>query len=716
MNSSDDDSLAQMEPRSPPDVQDMNDQIKDSINSANGLGIFKKLEICHLTRTCYWQGQNTDGRMGPPDRNSKNLYWWQGAPESRHFKADEIILERAGIRELTYLRGQVTVQPTLSERATGDDADVADLQIVLDTYRREIERKAQYAWALHSVTVEEFGYGIIHTGWTTRQRNDKRQFTVQQILEGLTQSIIGRMGLPTDQQIPPEILAQVEQEAQAQVDLMLSGGADDDAVAFLITLDPVCSPQEAKRALKALQKGKEAIYYAPVDDGGIPVPMALIPWVNVVHPASLTGDGTSDWFGIPEWIGEPELLSRGYKKDFVDKVIEGQANKLMPELLGSIINNYMWVLGGAGIGLYIDQNYLQQDTPMYQLMNIYRTAVESRGLKMVFHTVIHPALNDVYGLHECTGLKELPFQVDVSEPVINAMLSRGVGQIVIAEQNQVIDLLNGEGARAQLGSNPPLLRGVDQHVVVKPGMQMHVRQAGVKPVNEFMVTPKVDQGTLELIALQDKFIDARYFRGEFVDPDTKAQQRELLAHRAMCSLSAFWTMIAAVIDGNTEDLDFSKVHVEVGFNVAGLGDASMERWMGVLEKLAGLDRGGVIDWNVIIQDIITTTNPALAKRAILPSQVAAQRIAEDQNNRIAQMAAGVPVQYPERQSNPQLRQQVMQQWTQYPGNIQKTTQDPDIADLFIKEQEYLTNQITQYQDNPIVGRTLQKPNTDQPQP
>lgn len=742
--------LSVLEPREKPDVGLIIRELRDAVNGANALGIFKKLEDCHLTRRCFWLGQADDGRMSSPSRDNKNLYWWEGAPEARRHKADEIIIERAGLRELVLHRGQVTVQPSLSELVESEDKEAREAndtdadtwQVVLDYYRKITQRETAAAWRLHCTCIEEFGYSVLYTGWKNRLRLDKRTIDAAQVLEAIvgiiTQQnveILQQQGIQVDpNQLPPEILDQIQAQAQEALGSILSGvDGDEEGIGVIRQIDPDIPEKEAGKVLKSIRNGEAGVYYAPEDDGGVPYPIALIPWVSVVHPVTLTGTGESDWIAVPEWIGKPELLARaeaeGWDQKFVDKVLEFP-NKMMPELLSiSLANQYSWVLNGAGIGLHIDTNYVNKETPVYQVFNVWRTSVTDAGLPMVYRTVMHPLVTDCYGLHEATKLKKLPFCIDTAEPVQNAMLSRGVGQIVIATQNHICDMLTAEGARAQLGSNPPLLRGVDQHVPVRPGLQLHVRTAGVKPVNEFMQTPQVDQGTLELIKLQEMFVDQRFFRGETVDPDIKQQHRELLAYQSMESLAHFWRLVWETIKANVDTARLTRIagqpvylhvtgddlegeaEIDVGFNVAGLSGDAADKWVSILEKLMAMDRGGSVDWTEAVKDLATMWNPAMAKKLIMPKDQAAKKIVDDQNNRIAQIVAGVPVDYAERATAPDLRMQTMQKWAQVPGNVQKTMQDQVVAELMQKEQQYLSLQVEQYQQNPLVGRTLVKPNS-----
>jgi len=534
-------------------------------------------------------------------------------------------------------------------------------------------------------------------------------------------------------EIPPNVLDQIQVETNIRYnDFVSNKDSLTAAIMLLQSMDDAISDFEAKEAIRQLKRGEVAVYYAPEDDGGVPEPMHLTPWVNCLHLPNMGGNGDCDMYSVPEWVTEVELRSRaeeeGWSMEWVDKVLE-QPNVMMPELYTlSLSTTYSWVLNGAGIGLVLDQTNVQDQVPVFQIFNRWGKSVDRRGLTMIYRTVLHPMINDSYGLHECTKYREMPFMVSTSEPVINAMLARGVGQKVIADQNQVIDLMDGEGARAQLGSNPPLLRGVDQHVPVRPGMQMHTRQAGMKPVNEFMNTPAVDQGALVLIDIHERNMNQLFFRDKDTDPDVKQQQRELNAYRAMDCLAQFWQMMWKTIQANVTQLGVNYIagrqvdlyvkgtqlqgdaDIQIGFNVSGLSGDSSDKWLATIEKLAGLDRAGRIDWGALVEDIFQTQNPAMAKKIVMSGDVATARITDEQESRIAKIMAGVPVDYPERASNPQLRLEVMNKWMAMPNNIPKAMSDPTIGEMMQKEMEYLNLQIEQYQTNPIVGRSLQTPN------
>lgn len=716
--------IDRLEPRQKPDVSLMLREVRDAVNGANALGVFKKMQICHHTRNCWWRGQMDDGRKAAPNLQTKeNLYHWEGAPETRRHKADEIIIERAGLREMVLHRGSATVAPHLDALGNDGQQETAERwQMVLDHFINRTRRATAYVWKLFSSCVEEFGYGVLHWAFEKEKRNAQRKITSDQFISfitaDVTQSMIGEDGDPST--LTPEQIADIQTQATLGYAAALRDDADGRALGVMLlqAYDPAISESEARVALRELAKDDEAIYFVPEDGDGLPVPMALIPWVNFIHPAHLTGGGKADWGCVPEWITGPELQSanRGYRKSWVKRALD-YPNKTLPELLSvSLENVYGWVLNGAGIGLHIDQNYVQQNTPVYLVLHVWRRAIDKDGHMTVFRTVLHPLVDDDYGLHEATGLTEIPFLIETAEPTVHAMLSRGVGEIVVAAQNQVIDLMDSEGARGQLGSNPPLKRSVNEHVPVRPGMQMFIRSAGLKDATEFLQTPHVDEGSLKLIEIAERFVDNRFFRAENTDPDIKQQQRQLLAFSALMALQDFYAMLFHVIQVNVDELDGQEVdlrgraHVEIEFNVAGLSQDAADKWLDTITKLLSIDPG-VIDRAAATKDVVRLANPVMAKRLIMSDEAAAGKIRADQLDRITRIMNGwKPTQadYPERQSNPQLRLQVMQEYVNDPWNQQRlqAPMNGDAMQIMEQEMKYLQDQQVQYQQNPMIGRSL----------
>lgn len=768
--------LSRLSPRQAPPVELMLAEIRSAINGANALGVFKKLLVCHHTRNCWWARQQDDGRRPAPRQGTNdNMYLWLGAPETRNHLADTIVLERAAIRRKVLNNGQVRVTPgktALAGAAATPDPDgsqaatssapgspqslmeAAGWQEVLDHHADGLERELFTDWALFSTCIEEFGYSGLYGDWEDQWHNEVRKITLTDFLQAVFTWQGQSMANPADQGQEPDqdeedplqgnggevfkiagaLLVATAPDWQAgfhQVILLLDAETPEDEMNPLRkglrkAYHDLQEDQEAGNAEDAEEAAhREVTYFVPQSSGGNLRTASLIPWVDWLHPVSMTGKGECDWMAVPEWVTEATLLSldRGYDRAWAKRV-QSYPNKTMPELMALHLEQlYAWVLNGAGIGLHLDQNYVNDKTPVYLIFHVWRRAVDGAGHSSIFRTVLHPMIHDAYGRHDCTGLRSLPVIVETAEPVKMAMLSRGVGEIVIADQNQAIDLADAEGARAQLGSNPPLKRGTETHVPVRPGMQMFVRGAGARENTEFLQTPPVDQGALQLIEIATERVNARFWRGAAgaADPDMKATMQEILAVSSMLTLSAFWRLIFEIIRVNTTPEELAALagvplpqdrapRLHVAFNVAGLSAAASKDWMDTVTELLNFDPG-VIDRTALVKDILWMKNPAMAKLILMSDDTASAQIRLDQQSRIVKLMNGwKPTQadYPQRQTNPQLRIGEVQSYAQDPWNQQRMNapQNGDALAMMKQEMQYLTDQIQQYQSNPMIGKSV----------
>lgn len=741
----DDPNPSVQEPRAEADVCALLRQVRDAVSAAASASIFERLALCHNTRRMWWQGQTDDGRLPelvklPKDRR---VFTWAGAPDVRVPKADEIVCDHAMLRGSVWSRGEVRLAPRETEDGDGrGDEDLASAwQTTLDFFLDLCDRQISSNLALFDHCVEEFGYGIIHVGWRRKGRIAKRTVTFPQALEFLTQRTQARViaaqeaegtltfdeaGSPA---MTPDMVQRIQVEAQAGLErLMLDPAGAEELQALLMQLDPAMTRSESRHAAAELRRTSSAAdYYVAQDDGGLPFAKALVPFVNVVHGTELTGDGEAPWFAVPEWLYESDLRERAAAEEWDEKFLEAVMQKPNQGLVDTM-QTYEgrvpeWALNGAGVGMVVQPGSDQEK--LFQVVYLWRKAVNRDGLPMVYSTLLHPQVEDMAGFDECTGLAELPFHVETREPVSHAVQSRGIPLIVVAAQNQIKDLMDAEGARAQLGSNPPLNRAADgSSISIQPGVQIFRKRNA--DAEAFLQVPRADEGSLLLMDRVNDMIDRRFFRSEKSHPDMVRLHRESIAMSAARSLKHFVRLLWKTIQGNVSDVRASRiagravslevgrdslqgeVDVTVSFNVDSLNVEAADKFMDWITKLSQADRGGNVDWSEVVGIAARMSNPDMARRIILPREVAAKRIAEDQNNRIAQMSAGVPMAYEEKQSAPELRLQVLQGYLQQPENQSRMQADPMFAEQMQNEVTYLQRQIQQYQENAVTGRTLMK--------
>lgn len=721
-------------PREKPEAEEINELVDSAIDDAAAAGKFDELALCYNTRRMLWDGQSDDGRLGKLDKLPKDrkVFSWEGAPDTRVPYADEVVIEHLLLRNSALQRGEIKIGPREVDASdgSGDEDTAAAWQNVLDFWLDVSKASFNYQQRLFSSCVEEYGYAGVLVGARRMVRTDKRKVTLMQVLEALvqrkTQEVLAGAGLPPDAPLDPQYAAAIQQEAQTALELILSDAGDTQLRDLLMSLDALMPKTEARMAARELRQTRlDATYYVPTDDGYWPFTKALVPFVNWIHGADLTGDGQMWWSGIPEIMGESDLRARAAAEDWDDAFLEAvleHPNEFVVDMQTYDGRVPKWTLSGAGVEQVLTATTGSSEADrFYQVVYVWRQLVGKDGLPMIYHTLVHHEVDDVVGFHECTGMATLPIHVETREEVLYAMQARGIPQIVVAGQNQMKDLMDCEGARTQLRSNPPLNRTADQHVPVRPGQQLYVKRDSR---SEFMNVPGGDAATGDFMDRVRAVYDRRFFRHAETDHDMKRLYREMIALNAAESIRAVIRLLWKVMQGKIDNIKASRIagrvvnldvtrdslqgeaDVTVHFNVDSLNVEAADKFMDWVTKLSQADRSGAVDWTEVVNIAARMSNPQMAARIILPKEEAARRIADDQNNRIAQMSAGVPMRYEEKASAPEMRLQIMQQWMQTPMNLQRVQNDPVWAESMKNEMIYLQRQIQQYQENAVTGRTL----------
>jgi hypothetical protein len=755
-----------MGPREKPDAQEVNDLLKAAITEASAAGLFDKLSKCHKTRRMYWEGQTGDGLLPAVNKLPKDrmVFTWPGAPDTGIPWADEVVEEHAMIRKSVWDRGEMRLGPREVEETdgSGDEDKASGWQTALELMLDQQKRRMRCHLGLFDTCIEEFGYGGVHVGRRKSLRTVKVKVTEADLLQVLVEqqyaSVMAQLqegGTPEGEpqmaqmaqmEVPPEVMAQIQVQAQQVLEEMLLEKGEGRLQELLLAWDPSMPKTEARWAAKDLKRamaGREvegegqgpgqerepgevaAWYYAPQDDGFQPYTRALVPFVNWIHGMDLTGAGETWWVGLPERLCAADVRARAaverWDEEFTEKVLS-HPNEFLNS--GQTWEGRVpsWVLSGAAVEM--DSGTVNQEDPFYEVVYMVRRMADAQGRVMVYETLVHPKEDDCVGYHVCTGLSDLPLVVECREDVLYAVLSRGIPEIaLVAGQAAMKTLVDAEGARSQLASNPPWDSGLEERRTMKPGLQIFNKRRS-DGESKFLAVPQADQGTLAMLDRLEGYLNKRFFRDTTTDPDMKRLYREGLALSSAESIRAvlvlMWkvmqgsvsTMKASRIAGRLVNLDLDRdsmqgeVDVAVYFNVDGLSTDASDKTMEWGVKLLQVDPGNV-DRAELVNIVARLKDPAMAKRIILPAEEMAQRVTDQENNRIAQMVAGVPMRYEERVSAPQLRLEVLEQWLQDPVNVQRMAQDPEGLGKRIQDEHlYLSRQIQQYQENAVTGRTL----------
>jgi hypothetical protein len=717
------DRIAKLGPRQMPQAKDIIQEVRDAIHTAQSLGVFDKINRAHLTRRCLWDGQSDDGML-----HGDNAFPWDMAIDSKVPLADEIVTEHVRVRMAAVRAGHVQIGP-MNEIADSGKAKLWD--DVLKYYRAQVRRSLKNHWRLFQTCVEEIGYGVLQVDWRENKVLKPLEMTRERMISFAAQQTLALMMQETqmNEEPPPEWQQQAADLATMQVEeLLINPMLRNDALALLMQVDPTMPESEARKILPGLRKDGVATYYAPRGSGGQACVKARIPWVDCGHAMDLGPEGKCSWWFVAEWLSEVDFRIRCEQEKCSDAwrdAVLAQGNKGMSEMMQGMVTVPDWLLNGVGVGLSYDRQQ-NQNAPMFQVLTVYRLAVNEAGIPACYETLVHAQVPDLLGKHECCEVAELPFIAEAREAAALMMQSRGVPEILLTDQLQLKKLKDGTTHMAELASFPPYERAMGDSSRIAPGAELPVRRntgsSGTQ--SRFLDLPGVDMGALKAMEMVRTDVDRLFMRGATVDPDARRLFLEELSESAVMSyeelMRLMWLHVQAYVDevvasriagrpvsvsATAEDLE-GTADITVEFSVMALNQKTALELAEYVTKLAGLDRSGRIDFGRAIELITRIFDPVLSENIILPGEAAAAEIEKDEQNVISALAQGQWV--TGRVNSPQARWQVFQRWLANPETVPMLQAKPAIYIGVMEHIKGLQQEMVQKQQNVFTGQTGQK--------
>lgn len=718
--------IAKLEPRIKPEAKDVIQEVRDAVSAAAALGLFDKILVAHETRRCITADMSSDGMLW-----GERAFPWPGTINSRVPLAEEIVSDHVRIRMASLRAGNVQVAP---QDAVEDGGKAQTWDGVMRYYRQAVKRNLTNQFKLFFTCVEEIGYGIMHVDWRDRQLLRPLPMTFEMTASFLAQESLANHAemLQMDpEQIDPALQQRAAEEATMQVEQLLADPAYEPSLtALLVRMDASMPESEARKVIKELRRGEAATYYAPRSQGGLPCIKARIPWVNCIHDLSLGTDGECNFFADAERLNEVDVRCRAQQKGWSDEALEAllaQPNKGLTELMAATGGCPGWLLNGVGIGLTIEQNPADK-TPMFEIITVYRLAVNEAGIPAVYETEINVHVTDLLLSHECREVAAMPFIVEQREPAGLAVQSRGIPEIVLTDQLALKKLKDSTTAAAELASYPPTERTKDDTLPIRPGSEHTVSRfntgsSGTQ--SKFLEVPGVDEGALKAMEMTRSDVDRLFMRHKDTNPDSRRIFLEDLGSSAVLTYEAviglMWLNIQAYVNeltasriagrpvsvqASSEDLEgTADVHVE--FSPMALNQEMAFKLAEWGTKLAGLDRSGRIDFGAFVEIIARMFDTVLGERIIMPGEVASAQIEKDEQDVIAAIASG---QYVTGHVNsPQSRWTKLQEWLGNPSTLPMLQANPDRYAALQEHIKGLEQEKAQTTTNVAWGQTGQNP-------
>ncbi len=288
-------------------------------------------------------------------------------------------------------------------------------------------------------------------------------------------------------------------------------------------------------------------------------------------------------------------------------------------------------------------------------------------------------------------------------------------------------------AQTELRSNPPRLMTMEGGGDgLRPGASLAVNSRFLSGTGgpRFMEVPDISSGSIRMLEWLKSEKDDFYCTGPEADPDAR-RARVVRVIGKWCAIFEDIIMLMCLnIQQNVDELQLGSVagvavnwtvhsedlqgelDVVVRCDEGSIDPDLAEKKMEMLMKFAAqTDRNGTMPWDQINRQFLQWIYPDFARHSATPQQ-GQERVKADERQRIAQMAANVPLNYDNPADAPQMRQQVLDEWLQVPGTMQAVQSNEILGKQVDRERTWIGFAIEQFQVNPQTGRTGVPPQMD----
>jgi len=718
---------AEISPRGDIEAKQLPIWLRNDILDWHTLRLFEKIDRAKKTRACHWPDKTKDGTKGDLSFDEKQAFPWRGAVDTESRIVDEVINEEVDLAIQTWFSGEKIVRP----RDVMDDDGQRRSQAwrhVLDFELDQSESERVDALELLWNSVEEITCGVRKEGWERRTRKGKKTLEFQQLVQATIQDAA--------EAAQTNYVPFTEDDAAAIEGMLLVARDDkeskDELIQRIQGKDSAMSASEAAQVLKQWRKGiTKAEYYAPIPEPGIARPRALVPGVDCIFPGMMQNHKHSRFWEF-EWLTEAEVKTRAeqedWDKEWTTKLLNNPGLVVDWRALG--ITNYtgQW-LNGIGVNYQLASTALR-NAGMYQIATLWNYGV-SDGMTLPYKCVCHGQIEGYATLQfDPYADGDIHLRLVRRENKSNiAVDGLGVPDELITQQvaeKQTVDLFC---ASAQLRGMPPRFKTMEESGDgLQPGALIPANTRMLQHGNNlFPALPDPhSQHVLSFLEWNRKRVDSFYKRGAESDPDLKRTRRLRKMFRASMFYKEMLHLLAMNVqrdigdDGifigsvngqmvnqliNADDLQ-GRLDVVFHCDTAATDLELAKEKIQLTTQVVSLFRNGEVDFGQVGRNLLSWVDARLVSVGVRDQQAAYEHETEEL---IQKIASGILVIDPKNPlppaGDPQLRIQLLQQWTSLPQNQQLMMQQPMAREQIFKLMEHYQFQITQYQDNAAIGRT-----------
>lgn len=742
--------LSLLSPRKKPDCGRLLNDLKDALNRASAINIWNRVQHNHYTRYLWWPGsvQDTDWSVRKmPIPGQKPPLPWPNAANLKVRICDAVVKDWCDLIGVADSRAMPHILPTMMDPADSEKMDKAGgWGAVYEYYAERCELELHRAKSAWREIAWEYGHSLLYVGWRRQKEIRKRTLDAQTVFNLIA-------AIEINAGVDPRTAS-----ADAAAAIMFE---EETLVAALLEIDPDMSIAEAKRVAAKLPDGKPVDYSVAVVVSEQPDVKALINGLHAFCPPETTDAQSALFWVLPEWVSDVEMRARvqseGWDEEAVEKIIKdavpGRATFFDTMSFGTYLAQPInWALTGGMIGMGVAawDPVGETNCRQWQLLKVlYRATDPATGVPVQYETIFHPDQTDYPVLHEWStrakaGYPICDYKREESAPTL--WDSRGVGEVVYSEQQEMKEMADFCYNNAQITLRPPYevsSRSEMSSKELTPGLKVITSSSfgnGLKKVDIGGDSrPAIEVQKMALYRVNDYF---KRGNSDEMDPIAKtvAQQARIndymkCAKRAMRMLFSTIQQFApanikaAAVNGEPSNLDLTSADIQgdfsvfMEFDVTDLDPKAIEaRAKMVREFMAPLDNQGAIQVQPLLKMLMMCAFPKAWKSMIADVNEAKQQQTKIAVDNALRVLNGIEAEYVSG-GNPKLRAQITksiftmptldengqpmvdentgQVIPGRPSNLYNTSPDVRaLADNLMKHEEFEAAQ----QDNREVGR------------
>jgi len=658
-------------------------------------------------RFTIWEGQSPDGRKHADAQDGKPAFPFEGASDARIRLADQIVNERvliltaAALRNLPRVKGLELENEDLGHRLT------TVLKWVLKNklgsqYFREIVKLAQYQEA------DSPAGAILGVWWEQEVQLEMQTITMQQILQLLQQTGVDAM-----------TIAHLEAE-------LMNPDQDAGSAQALQQFLPHLSDKRARQVVADLRTAEQAEFPSPYLKNDHPVLCAYRLYEDIFFPTNTSDGQRCRAYFVREWVSEAELreriVSEGYDPDFVEEVLEHEADSMFPLYRRNPTQGDFMVIK--------QEESKDAYRGMYELVHSYYKAVNEDNVPGIYYLTLHGQVDFTAYDRRLLDFKhgEYPFTWFMREIIGSRLLdSRGVPELVATEQWSQKLLADSFNDNVSLATVPPIKvprRRSKLSLVIGPLKIIKEDRPGDV---SWMEPPTYPQGN-EAQQKQIKMRVDEYFGriSETVPPMLTQLHQSGMAQQFLTSLQDALMQMMQLCQQYISDEELAlitgddgkpvarsradiqgKFNVELTFDPRDLDMDYLKNIVGMIVQILQIDTLNTVQRDKLVQRLFMAIDPNLANETLRPVQAAQQSEIDDEENNFTKIAAGIEPPMVANGLNFPLRLQTLMGIGQKnPEAFQKLNETSRaILEARVK---YLQNQVQQIQ-NAQIGRQVGQP-------